>query len=43
MNKMGEDKKPVIVTPPDPLPKIEIPNVKIFIIFIFIFLLIHNL
>jgi hypothetical protein len=32
MNKMGEDKKPVIITPPEPLPKYEIPLVKINLI-----------
>jgi hypothetical protein len=32
MNKMGDDKKPVIITPPDPLPKIEVPQV-FFIIY----------
>jgi hypothetical protein len=30
MNKMGEDKKPIIITPPDPLPKVEIPYVFLF-------------
>jgi hypothetical protein len=29
MNKMSEDKKPLIITPPDPLPKIDIPAVKL--------------
>ena len=28
MNKMGEDKKPVIINLPEPLPKYEIPAVK---------------
>lgn len=31
MNKMGEDKKPIIITPPDPLPKVEIP----FVIYVY--------
>lgn len=34
MNKMGEDKKPIILSPPDPLPKIEIPNVCYNIIYV---------
>jgi hypothetical protein len=27
MNRLTEDKKPIIITPPDPLPKIEVPLV----------------
>ncbi len=29
MNKMGEDKKPIIIVPTEPLPKYEIPSVII--------------
>jgi len=29
MNKIAEDKKPIILTPSNPLPKVEIPHVII--------------
>ena len=45
MNKMGEDKKPIIVIPPDPLPKVEVPSVnknKTFFIFYYFFICLFN-
>jgi hypothetical protein len=30
MNKIGEDKKPIILNPPEPLPKIDVPSVRIY-------------
>jgi hypothetical protein len=32
MNKMSEDKKPFVIATPDPLPKIEIPQVNIHLL-----------
>ena len=34
MNFEAEDKKPLILPTPNPLPKIELPIVKIFLIFL---------
>ena len=32
-NKNGDDKKPILITPPDPLPRIDIPAVSLFVNF----------
>ena len=42
-SRIPEDKKPLIFLPPNPLSKIEIPNVKNYIFYLFIKTILNNI